>query len=107
MFVSGGNRITAERMEFNTKTRTGTFYVASGTATLREAAQRQRERLGAQEPDLMFRGDEIQKIGPKKYRIVGGNFTTCVQPTPRWEMRRGSITLTLDDTRCSRTRSSG
>ena len=35
VFVSGGNRISAERMEFNTKTRTGTFYNASGTATLR------------------------------------------------------------------------
>ena len=35
----------------------------------------------------MFRGDEIQKIGPKKYRIVRGEFTTCVQPTPRWEMQ--------------------
>ncbi len=45
----------------------------------------------------MFRGDEIHKIGPKKYRIVGGNFTTCVQPTPRWEMQSRSITLTLDD----------
>ncbi len=96
VFVSGGNRIAAERMEFNTKTRTGTFYVASGTATLREPGQ-PGALAGAQEPDLMFRGDEIHKIGPKKYRIVGGNFTTCVQPTPRWEMQSRSITLTLDD----------
>ncbi len=94
VYISGGNRITAERMEFNTKTRTGVFYVASGTATLQQKAS---PGLGAQEPDLMFRGDEIHKIGPKKYRIVGGNFTTCVQPTPRWEMQSRSITLTLDD----------
>jgi LPS-assembly protein len=95
VYISAGNRIIAERMEFNTKTRTGTFYVASGTATLREKASP--GIAGAQEPDLMFRGDEIHKIGPKKYRIVGGNFTTCVQPTPRWEMHSRSITLNLDD----------
>src|SRR5688500_7337948 len=34
VFVSGGNRIWADRMEFNTKTRTGVFYNARGTATL-------------------------------------------------------------------------
>jgi LPS-assembly protein len=95
VYVSGGNRISAARMEFNTKTKTGTFYEAHGTATLREA--KEPGLLGAQEPDLMFRGDEIHKIGPKKYRIVRGNFTTCVQPAPRWEMQSRSITLNLDD----------
>ena len=97
VYESDGNRISAERMEFNTKTRTGTFYVASGTATLQGKASASAGMLGGQEPDLMFRGDEIHKIGPKKYRIVGGNFTTCVQPTPRWEMQSHSITLNLDD----------
>jgi LPS-assembly protein len=97
VYASAGNRISAERMEFNTRTRTGTFYVASGTATLQGKSSSSAGPLGAQEPDLMFRGDEIHKIGPKKYRIVGGNFTTCVQPTPRWEMQSRSITLNLDD----------
>ena len=95
VYISGGNRIYAERMEFNTKTRTGTFYNATGTATLREAVQP--NVFGAQEPDMFFWGDELQKIGPKKYRIIGGGFTTCVQPAPRWDMRSGSITLNLDD----------
>ena len=34
VYISGGNRIDAERMVYNTKTRTGTFYVANGTAVL-------------------------------------------------------------------------
>ena len=34
VFVSSDNRIAAERMEFNTRTRTGTFYIASGIASL-------------------------------------------------------------------------
>lgn len=95
VYISGGNRIYAERMEFNTKTRTGTFYNATGTATLREAVEP--NIFGAQEPDAFFWGDELQKIGPKKYRIIRGGFTTCVQPAPRWDMYSGSITLNLDD----------
>ncbi len=95
LYVSGGNRINAERMEFNTKTRTGTFYMANGTAVLR--GQAEPGLFGTQEPDLMFRADEIHKVGPKKYRLVRGNFTTCVQPTPRWELQSRSITLSLDD----------
>jgi LPS-assembly protein len=95
VYISGANRIYAERMEFNTKTRTGTFYNATGTATLRESVQP--NIFGAQEPDAYFWGDELQKIGPKKYRIIHGGFTTCVQPTPRWDMTSGSITLNLDD----------
>jgi LPS-assembly protein len=95
VYISGANRVYAERMVFNTKTRTGTFYNATGTATLRESVEP--NIFGAQEPDAFFWGDELQKIGPKKYRIVRGGFTTCVQPTPRWEMRSGSITLNLDE----------
>jgi LPS-assembly protein len=95
VYVSGKNRIYAERMEFNTKTRTGTFFQASGNSVLRDAPDP--GMFGTQEPDAFFWGDEIQKIGPKKYRIVRGGFTTCVQPTPRWELSAGNITLTLDD----------
>jgi LPS-assembly protein len=95
LYVSGGNRINAERLEFNTKTRTGTFYNANGTAILREKPEP--GLFGTQEPDLLFRADEIHKIGPKKYHLVRGNFTTCVQPTPRWELQSKNITMNLDD----------
>jgi LPS-assembly protein len=95
VYVSGKNRISAERMEFNTKTRTGTFYNAWGTANVRDKADP--GMFGTQEPDAFFRGEEIQKIGPKKYRILRGYFTTCVQPTPRWAIGAQSITLNLDD----------
>jgi LPS-assembly protein len=95
LFVSGGNRISAERMEFDTRTRTGTFYEAYGIASLGERADR--SLFGTQEPDAMFWGREVQKIGPRTYRIRSGGFTTCVQPTPRWEVSSGTLTLTLDD----------
>jgi LPS-assembly protein len=95
LFVSGGNRISAERMEFNTSNRTGTFYQASGTLSLGERADR--SLFGTQEPDAMFYGDEVHKIGPQKYRLVRGGFTTCVQPTPRWDLVTGSADIALDD----------
>ena len=45
----------------------------------------------------MFRGEEIHKLGPDTYKIVHGAFTTCVQPTPRWEMVAGSVTFKVND----------
>jgi LPS-assembly protein len=95
VFVSGTSRISAERMEFNTRTKTGTFYVASGIANL-ENRGIERSLFGTQEPDAYFWGDTIEKTGPKTYRISRGGFTTCVQPTPRWEMSAGTVTLTLE-----------
>ncbi len=87
--------ISAERVEFDTQARTGTFYNANGMASLGERVDR--SMFGTQEPDAMFRGKEIHKLGPKKYKIVDGAFSTCVQPTPRWEVVSGSATINLDD----------
>ncbi len=94
VFVSEGNRIAADRAEFNTKTRTGTFYNARGTARLGDRADR--SMFGTQEPDAYFWGAEVRKAGPTTYRIINGGFTTCVQPTPRWEISSGSFTINLD-----------
>ena len=95
LFESETNRIAAERLEFDTKTRTGTFYNAAGTVSM--ANRVDRSMFGTQEPDAMFRGEEIHKLGPDTYKIVHGAFTTCVQPTPRWEMVAGSVTLKVND----------
>ncbi|HZB24586.1 MAG TPA: putative LPS assembly protein LptD, partial [Vicinamibacterales bacterium] len=95
VFESSGTRISADRMEFNMKTRTGTFYNASGIAAAPGASEPGMAELGA--ADAYFWGDEIHKLGPKKYRLVRGNFTTCVQPTPRWDIGSGAITINLDD----------
>src|SRR3954469_22056791 len=96
LFVSTNNRISADRMEFNTRTRTGTFYVASGIANLENRGV-ERSLFGTQEPDAYFWGDTIEKLGPKTYRITHGGFTACVQPTPRWELVSDSVTVTLDE----------
>jgi LPS-assembly protein len=95
LFVSTTSRISADRMEFDTKLKTGVFYNAFGQALLGERAER--SMFGTQEPEAMFRGKEIHKLGPKKYKVVDGAFSTCVQPTPRWEMVSSSAIVNLDD----------
>ena len=98
VYVSGGNRIAADRMEFNTKTRTGTFYNARGSTILGDQGEStDRSMFGGKEPDAYFWGEALTKLGPKKYKIENGGFTTCVQPTPRWEVVSGSVTINLDD----------
>jgi LPS-assembly protein len=95
VFEASGTRIYAERLEFNLKTKTGTFYNASGTASMGNRPQQ--SMFGTQPADAMFWGEEIHKLGPKKYKLVRGNFTTCVQPTPRWDIGSDAITINLDD----------
>jgi len=95
LYVSSNSRISAERMEFDTKAKTGTFFNASGLASLGDRVDR--SMFGTQEADAIFSGREIHKVGSKKYQIVHGAFSTCVQPTPRWQLVSGSATLNLDD----------
>ena len=102
LFVQGNNRVAADRATFNTKTRLGTFYNAFGIANLQP--RRQIPQAGAvaapqmtgQDTDVYFFGDEVEKIGPKKYRIKNGGFSTCVQPTPRWDLSAETIVLNID-----------
>ena len=68
---------------------------AAGTASLGDKVDR--SLFGTLEPDAYFYGDIIEKVGQRKYRISKGGFTTCVQPTPRWELTSSSVTLNLDD----------
>jgi LPS-assembly protein len=102
LFVQGNNRVSADRAEFNIKTRLGTFYNASGIANIQPARQTPQpgavvapQRAG-QDTDVYFFGEEVEKIGPKKYRIKNGGFSTCVQPTPRWDLSAETIVLNID-----------
>jgi LPS-assembly protein len=95
VYVSKESRIAADRLQFNARTKTGTFYNASGTMSL--TGRVDRSMFGTQEPDAYFYGERIEKIGPSKYRIRKGGFSTCVQPTPRWEITTSTATLTVDE----------
>jgi lipopolysaccharide assembly outer membrane protein LptD (OstA) len=97
VFSSADARIAADRVVFNTRTRTGTFYSASGMASLGAEGQRGQVMFGSLDPDVYFYGETIEKLDVDKYRIRKGGFTTCVQPTPRWEMVSSTATINLDD----------
>ena len=101
-FSQGVNRISAERADFNTKTRLGTFFNASGIASVKPQPQTAQPGglalppVPGQETVVYFFGDTVQKLGPKKYKITNGGFTTCVQPTPRWDLHADTVVLNID-----------
>jgi lipopolysaccharide assembly outer membrane protein LptD (OstA) len=88
-------RVAAERAVFFTRRGTGTFYNASGLASLGEKADR--SMFGTLEPDVYFYGSMIEKTGEDRYKVTKGGFTTCVQPTPRWELVSGSASINVGD----------
>ena len=102
VYTQGNNRIAAERAEFNMKTQLGTFYNATGIAALQPPTQVSRPGavvpppVAGQDTDVYFYGETVEKIGPKKYKITNGGFTTCVQPTPRWMLTSSTVILNLE-----------
>ncbi|HUR34341.1 MAG TPA: hypothetical protein VM032_11145 [Vicinamibacterales bacterium] len=101
--TQGANRIAADHAEFNTRTQLGTFYQASGIATVRQGRQAAPQPGGivvpqmlGQDNDVYYFGETVEKLGPKKYRIHNGGFSTCVQPTPRWDLTADTIVLNID-----------
>jgi LPS-assembly protein len=97
VFKTPTTQISADSVTFNTRTRLGTFANAYGIAELGERGVRNRSMFGTLEPEIYFQGEVIEKIGPDKYRLRHGAFTTCVQPTPRWEIVSGNATINLHD----------
>lgn len=95
VFQTADARISADRVEFNLADRTGAFHNASGLASLGDRVDR--SMFGTLEPDVYFYGERIDLRGQGRYTLTGGGFTTCVQPTPRWEVVSGSATINVGD----------
>ena len=95
VYVAEGARLAAERAEVNIQDLTGVFYSAAGSVNM--SGEVERSMFGTQEPDMYFYGEVIEKRGPRTYHLAKGGFTSCIQPTPRWEMKSGAFTINLDD----------
>jgi len=95
VYTAPQTRIAAERLEFNNTTKLAVFYDATGSTYLGEKVDK--SFFGTQEPDALFYGEKVEKIGPKRYRITRGGFTSCVQPTPRWELVSSTTLVELDE----------
>ena len=96
VYATAGSRLAADRVEFDTDQLTGTFYHATGSVNMGEE-EIERSMFGTQEPDMYFYGEMIEKLGPRSYRLTNGAFTSCIQPTPRWQVTATSLTLNLDE----------
>ncbi len=101
--TQGQNRIASDRADFNTRTQLGTFYNATGIATLRPPRPQAPAAGGiavppmtGQDNDVYYFGETVEKVGLKKYKITNGGFSTCVQPTPRWDLSADTIILNMD-----------
>jgi LPS-assembly protein len=94
VFQQAGTRIAALSGEFDAKTRTGSFEMASGTLQLTDRVDR--TLFGTQEPEAIFSADRIEKTGPRTYKLTNAVFTACVQPSRRWEMTSSRMTFTVD-----------
>jgi LPS-assembly protein len=95
-FEETGFHVFADHAIVNRKTHLGTFYQAQGTASLPPRPGQAAALFGSFEPDIIFWGDELSKVGDRKYHLVNGGFTSCVQPSPRWEFTTTAGTITLD-----------
>ena len=96
VYVGDGARLAADRAEINTEDLTGVFYNAAGSVNIGEE-EIEPSMFGTQEPDMYFYGEQIEKRGPRTYHLAKGGFTSCIQPTPRWEMKSSAFTINLDD----------
>lgn len=95
VFASADGRISADRAEFDTAAGTGTFYMAAGIMGLGAVADP--TQFAGQDADVYFFGERIEKLSGRRYRLTKGSFTTCVQPTPRWEVASKDVIINLDD----------
>ena len=97
VYETADARISADRVEFNTRSQTGTFYDAFGMASLGDRAAKDKSMFGTLEPDVYFYGRTLSQVGPDRYQITSGGFTTCVQPAPRWEVVSDNATINVGD----------
>ena len=103
VLAQGTNRISAERAEFNTKTRLGTFYNATGIATTpapaAESGRRDRAAAARRAGNrrLFLRRDRSRRSDPRNTRSRKGGFTHLrCSPTPRWMLTSSTVVLNLD-----------
>lgn len=95
VFTNPEGRISAESVEFDVIARTGVFEMAAGIMSMGPAVDR--AQFGGQDPDVYFYGERIEKVSQRSYKVTRGGFTTCVQPTPRWEVTSESVVINLND----------
>ena len=63
VYTSADIRIAAERVEFATSDQSAIFYQANGSINMGDEVDR--SMFGTQEPDMLFYGETIERLGPR------------------------------------------
>ena len=77
----GPTRVSASQAIYNLKSKTGTFFNATGTM----------------DPELHFTGSQIEKIDDDTFRLTDGVFTSCNLDRPAWSFHVAEAEVTVDD----------
>jgi LPS-assembly protein len=81
VFMRGEERLAGRRLEMNLDKGTGVFEDARGYVS----------------PGVFVEARRIERVDGNTYRIEGGTFTSCAQPTPRWSFSASSARLEVED----------
>jgi LPS-assembly protein len=81
VFLRGDERLAGDSLTMDLSTGRGTFENA----------------LGYTSPGVFIEARRIERLDAHTYRIEGGKFTSCSQPTPRWSFSATSATVKVDD----------
>jgi LPS-assembly protein len=74
------SRLQGEYLELNLDTRTGFMTRGHGFAQ-----------------DYFFTGERIEKLGPDRYQVLKGSFTTCEGSRPAWMFKSSDTIFKVDD----------
>ena len=80
VFIRGEERLSGDRVEMD----------ESGRGFFENA-------VGYVEPGVFIEGRRVERVDDNTYRVEGGKFTSCTQPSPRWGFTATSARIELDD----------
>jgi LPS-assembly protein len=80
VFIRGEERLAGDRVEMDD----------TGRGFLENA-------VGFVEPGVFIEGRRVERVDDDTYRVVGGKFTSCSQPNPRWGFTSSSARIEVDD----------
>jgi LPS-assembly protein len=81
VFMRGEERVAGRRLEMDIDKGSGVFEDARGYVS----------------PGVFVEASRIERVDSDTYRIEGGKFTSCAQPTPRWSFSASSARLEVED----------
>jgi LPS-assembly protein len=80
VFIRGEERLSGDRVEMDD----------AGHGFFENA-------VGFVEPGVFVEGRRVERVDDRTYRVLGGKFTSCAQPSPRWGFTASNARIDVDD----------